>query len=74
MFILIQQYLDRRDAILMGLKALYGLEALNYMDYKEVVSKTLICDMIKRNESDVGDFVFEILAKKSVQIPLFILF
>ena len=22
-----------------------------------------ICDMTKRNESDVGDFVFEILAK-----------
>ena len=31
-----------------------------------------ICDMIKRNESDVGDVVFEILANKnSVQISLF---
>ena len=29
-----------------------------------------ICDMIKRNESNVGDVVFEILAK-SVQIPVF---
>ena len=29
------------------------------------------CDMIKRNESDVGDVVLEILAKKRVQIPLF---
>ena len=28
-----------------------------------------ICDMIKGNESDVADIVFEILAKK--EIPLF---
>ena len=31
----------------------------------------LICDMIKRNESDVGDIVFELLAKNSVHILLF---
>ena len=34
-----------------------------------------ICDMIKRNESDVGDIVFEIMAKivfKSFRFILFI--
>ena len=33
-----------------------------------------ICDMIKRNESDVGDVVLEILAKTSVRFLCFILF
>ena len=31
----------------------------------------MICDMIKRNESDVGNIVFEIMAK-TVQILLFL--
>ena len=31
----------------------------------------LICDMIQGNELDVGYIVFEILIKKTVQIPLF---
>ena len=31
----------------------------------------IICDMIKRNESDVGDIVFEILAKTVVKFFLF---
>ena len=33
-----------------------------------------ICDMIKRNESDVGDVVFEILAKRVFKFLCFILF
>ena len=33
-----------------------------------------ICDMIKRNESDVGEVVFEILAKTVVKFLCFILF
>ena len=33
-----------------------------------------ICDMIKRNESDVGDVVFEILAKTVFKFLCFILF
>ena len=33
-----------------------------------------ICDMIKRNESDVGDIVFEILAKTVFKFLSFILF
>ena len=33
-----------------------------------------ICDMIKRNESDVGDVVFEILAKTGFKFLCFILF
>ena len=33
-----------------------------------------ICDMIKRNESDVGDVVFEILAKTVFKFLYFILF
>ena len=37
--------------------------------WKEI-HKLLTCDMIKRNESDVEDIVFEI-GKNSVQIPLF---
>ena len=32
------------------------------------------CDMIKRNESDVGDIDFEILAKKVFRLFCFILF
>ena len=34
----------------------------------------LICDMIKRNESDVGNVVFEILAKTVFKFLCFILF
>ena len=30
-----------------------------------------MCDTIKRNESDVGDVVFETIGKNSIQIPLF---
>ena len=33
-----------------------------------------ICDMIKRNESDVGNVVFEILAKVVFNFLCFILF
>ena len=33
-----------------------------------------ICDMIRRNESDVGDIGFEILAKTVFQFLCFILF
>ena len=33
-----------------------------------------ICDMIKRNESDVGDVVCEILAKTGFKLFCFILF
>ena len=33
-----------------------------------------ICDMITRNESDVGDVVFEILAKTVFKFLYFILF
>ena len=33
-----------------------------------------ICDMIKRNESDVGDVVFEILAKTVFKFLCFMLF
>ena len=33
-----------------------------------------ICDMIKRNESDVGNVVFEILAKTVFKFLCFILF
>ena len=33
-----------------------------------------ICDMIKRNESDVGDVGFEILAKTGFKFLCFILF
>ena len=34
----------------------------------------IICDMIKRNESDVGNTVFEILAKTVFKFLCFILF
>ena len=34
----------------------------------------MICDMIKRNESDVGDIVFEILPKTVFKFLCFILF
>ena len=34
----------------------------------------LICDMIKRNESDVGDIVFELVAKTIFIFFCFILF
>ena len=34
----------------------------------------IICDMIKRNESDVRDVVFEILAKTVFKFLCFILF
>ena len=34
----------------------------------------IICDMIKRNESDVWDVVFEILAKTVFKFLCFILF
>ena len=34
----------------------------------------IICDMIKRNESDFGDVVFEILAKTVFKFLCFILF
>ena len=30
----------------------------------QVITGSIICDMIKGNESDVADIVFEILAKK----------
>ena len=33
-----------------------------------------ICDMIKRNESDVGDVIFEILSKTVFKFLCFILF
>ena len=33
-----------------------------------------ICDMIKRNESDVGHIVFEILAKSVIKFLCFTLF
>ena len=42
---------------------------MDFIDDLIVVLK--ICDMIERNESDVGDVIFEILGKNSVQIPLF---
>ena len=38
------------------------------------VASTLICDIIKRNESNVGDVVFEILAKIGFKFLCFILF
>ena len=34
----------------------------------------IICDMIKRNESDVGNVVFEILAKTVLKFLCYILF
>ena len=34
----------------------------------------IICDMIKRNESDVGNVVFEILTKTAFKFLCFILF
>ena len=34
----------------------------------------MICDMIKRNESDVGDVVLEIMAKTVLKFLCFILF
>ena len=41
---------------------------------KKEESKYSICDMIKRNESDVGDVVFEILAKTVFKFLCFIVF
>ena len=41
---------------------------------KFVPSRETKCDMIKRNESDVGDVVFEILAKTGFEFLCFILF
>ena len=38
------------------------------------INKEDICDMIKRNESDVGDVVFEILSKTVFKFLCFILF
>ena len=37
-------------------------------------SSVCICDMIKGNESDVGDVVFEILTKTGFKFLCFILF
>ena len=37
----------------------------------QLLNTLTICDTIKRNESDVGDVVLEIIGKNSVQIPLF---
>ena len=45
--------------------------------WKNIIKWTLsivICDMIKRNESDVGHIVFEILAKTVFKFLCFILF
>ena len=41
---------------------------------EKVSVKLKICDMIKRNESDVGNIGFEILAKTVFQFLCFILF
>ena len=49
----------------------------SYPSRKEVkvrVSQFHICDMIKRNESDVRDIAFEILAKAMFKFFCFILF
>ena len=42
--------------------------------YRNEMRTTQICDMIKRNESDVGHIVFEILAKRVFKFLCFILF
>ena len=50
------------------------------LEEKEKITKDqnitvlIICDMIKRNESDVGHIVFEILAKTVFKFLCFILF
>ena len=44
------------------------------MEYELTFKKNEICDMIKKNESDVGDVVFEILAKTVFKFLCFILF
>ena len=41
---------------------------------RNVSTLKTICDMIKRNESDVGDVVFEILAKTVFKFLYFVLF
>ena len=41
---------------------------------KKEIAPKVICDMIKRNESDVGHIVFEILAKTVSKFLCFILF
>ena len=46
-------------------RPVHSLNATNFL------MDLTICEMIKRNESDVANIVFEILAKKRVQIPLF---
>ena len=45
------------------------MRSIHYNAYNDF----LICDMIKRNESDVGDVVFEILAKTVFKFLCFIL-
>ena len=40
----------------------------------KIIYPDVICDMIKRNESDVGDIVFEILAKKEDKFFCYIVF
>ena len=44
------------------------------MNIRSSVPSKVICDMIKRNESDVGDVVFEILAKTGFKFLCFIMF
>ena len=46
----------------------------NLLILVEIVQKMPNCDIIKRNESDVGDVVFEILAKTVFKFLCFILF
>ena len=44
-----------------------------YAEKKSMAITHQICDMIKRNESDVADVVFEILAKTVFKFRCFIL-
>ena len=47
--------------------------SINVTQY-EPFRKLIICDNIKRNESDVGNVVFEILAKTVFRFLCFIMF
>ena len=50
------------------------VETVTQVEIDEVCMTMHICDMIKRNESDVGDAVFEILTKTGFKYLCFILF
>ena len=68
----VKQCTLHKDSETRGIAAITDLVVLIYPI--DLLCALLICDMIKRNESDVGHIVFEILAKTVFKFLCFILF